>query len=201
MVLTQVSAPPLCSLRRSPKERCITVSATLSRLYLGWYDLSTPIHHFLDEDLCRSLATAFSTVTLLSSDQHDFLPEFANEFLAKNRLWLLLHYLAQLPQECMDARVGKWVGGAWMTVQFPLLIQNAEQNTSLLLSHAKDVIQLLELVLRQVKPVGQCDDRVVLLFYAQALIAELLMNWSVLGESFSSALLQHEILYTFLFEV
>ena len=61
----------------------------------------------LDERIYQSLATLFSTITLLSSDHHDYLSQFANIFLEHQNTQLLLHYLSQLPPECMDTRVSK----------------------------------------------------------------------------------------------
>lgn len=59
----------------------------------------------VDETLSRLLATAFSTITLLSVEQNELFPFLSSTLLAANSYYMFLSYLCQLPQECTDQRV------------------------------------------------------------------------------------------------
>ena len=90
------------------KESIIQSLLTLSsHLSSGMNDISTSAE-YIDERNCQSLATLLSTITLLSSNEHDYVSQFATIFLERQDIQLLLHYLSQLPQECMDSRVSQY---------------------------------------------------------------------------------------------
>ena len=59
----------------------------------------------VDESLCRILATALSTLTLLSVDQSGLFQFIVITFAKQVDSTLLIYYLIQMPQECIDDRV------------------------------------------------------------------------------------------------
>ena len=65
------------------KESIIQSLLTLSsHLSSGMNDISTSAE-YIDERNCQSLATLFSTITLLSSNEHDYVSQFATIFLER----------------------------------------------------------------------------------------------------------------------
>lgn len=60
----------------------------------------------VDDDYCRCLALALSTVTLLTVEQDGLFQYLLQVLSEKGAFSLLLHFIAQLPEECNDNRVG-----------------------------------------------------------------------------------------------
>ena len=60
----------------------------------------------VDDDYCRCLALALSTVTLLTVEQDGLFQYLLQVLSDKGALSLLLHFVAQIPEECNDNRVG-----------------------------------------------------------------------------------------------
>lgn len=58
-----------------------------------------------DDDYCRCLALALSTVTLLTVEQDGLFQYLLQVLAEKGALSLLLYFVAQLPEECNDNRV------------------------------------------------------------------------------------------------